>query len=168
MAMLYCLRSSFGPQKIIESSTCNIKHNNENINLKMPGAFCGKLRQLAQSGNQDKTFTCPSSVQLHLWFWCMWTSRWVMNVLCMCPSSELLSVNCNNTGTLTADKHAHTCLKPRWRFSRGSASKKLTFRGLGKSFEEREIQSKVCFWAKIGKKKLFFSSTLKIQTWFPG
>jgi hypothetical protein len=27
-------------------------------------------------------------------------------------------VNCNNTGTLTADKHAHTCLKPRWRFSR--------------------------------------------------
>jgi hypothetical protein len=27
-------------------------------------------------------------------------------------------VNCNNTGTLTADKHAHTCPKPRWRFLR--------------------------------------------------
>ena len=40
MAMLYCLRSSFGPQKTkFESSPCTIKQNisdNENINLKMP------------------------------------------------------------------------------------------------------------------------------------
>jgi hypothetical protein len=38
MAMLYCLRSSFGPQKTkFESSTCIIKNvsDNENINLKM-------------------------------------------------------------------------------------------------------------------------------------
>jgi hypothetical protein len=38
MAMLYCLRSSFGPQKNFESSTCTINNlsDNENINLKMP------------------------------------------------------------------------------------------------------------------------------------
>jgi hypothetical protein len=39
MAMLYCLKSSFGPQKTkFESSTCTIKNlsDNENINLKMP------------------------------------------------------------------------------------------------------------------------------------
>jgi hypothetical protein len=37
MAMLYCLKSSFGPQKI-ESSTCSTKNisDNENINIKMP------------------------------------------------------------------------------------------------------------------------------------
>ena len=71
-----------------------------------------------------------------------------MNVLCMCPSSELLSVNCNNTGTLTADKHAHTCLKPRWRFSRGSASKKLTFRGLGKVSRSEKFSQKFIFERK--------------------
>jgi hypothetical protein len=78
-------------------------------------------------------------------------------------SDEGTPVNCNNTGTLTADKHAHTselnlftahtCLKPRWRFLpeakmallASSASNKLTFKRTGESFEEREIQSKVCF-----------------------
>jgi hypothetical protein len=78
------------------------------------------------------------------------------------------SVNCKNTGTLTAGKHAHTCPKPRWRFSWGSASNKLTFNGTRESFEEREIQSfysKVCFWRKIQQEKVLFYqnvSTLKI------
>jgi hypothetical protein len=80
-------------------------------------------------------------------------------------------VNCNNTGTLTADKHAHTCPKPRWRFSRSSARNKLTFKRTGESFEEREIQSKVLFLSENQQEKALFyqkASTLKIQTWFPG
>jgi hypothetical protein len=66
-------------------------------------------------------------------------------------------VNCNNTGTLTADKHAHTYPYPRWRFSRGSASNKLTFKRTRESFEEREIQSKVCFERKSASKSTFLS-----------
>jgi hypothetical protein len=64
MAMLHCLRSSFGPRKTkFESSTYTIKKfisDNENINLKMPSfLWQGKF---AQSGKQDKTFTCPSGM----------------------------------------------------------------------------------------------------------
>ena len=77
-------------------------------------------------------------------------------------------MNCNNTGTLTAGKHAHTCPKPKWRFSRGSASNKLTFKRTRESFEEREIQSKVCFWAKISKKKHFFINRLQLKRFKPG
>jgi hypothetical protein len=39
----------------------------------------------------------------------------------------------------------------------------LTFKRTGESFEEREIQSKVCFWAKISKKKHFLSTGFNLK-----
>jgi hypothetical protein len=49
-----------------------------------------------------------------------------------------------------------------------SASNKLTFKRTGESFEEREIQSKVCCWAKISKKKHFFINRLQLKRFKPG
>jgi hypothetical protein len=72
-------------------------------------------------------------------------------------------VNCNNTGTLTADKHAHTCLKPRWRFSRGSASKKWTFRGLGRVSRSGKFSQKFVFERKSTRKSSFLSKVFNFK-----
>jgi hypothetical protein len=72
-------------------------------------------------------------------------------------------VNCNNTGALTADKHAHTCLKPRWRFSRGSASKKLTFRGLRKVSRSGKFSQKFVFVRKSARKSSFLSKVFNFK-----
>ena len=48
-------------------------------------------------------------------------------------------------------------LKP----SAEAARDKLTFKRSRGSFEERETQSKVCFWATISKKKYFFIKRLQ-------
>jgi hypothetical protein len=47
-------------------------------------------------------------------------------------------------------------LKPNLKPRSGGARDKLTFKRTRESFEEQEIQSKVCFRAKISKKKYFF------------
>ena len=78
-------------------------------------------------------------------------------------TSGVKPVNCNNTGTLTADKHAHTCLKPRWRFSRGSASKKLTFRGLGKVSRSGKFSQKLVFERKSARKSSFLSKVFNFK-----
>jgi hypothetical protein len=80
------------------------------------------------------------------------------------PSNVLIHlhypVNCNNTGMLTADKHAHTCPKPRWHFSRCSASKKLTFRGLGRVSRSGKFSQKFVFERKSARN--FFIKRLQL------
>ena len=59
---IYCLRSSFGPQKTkFESSTCTIKNLSDNEN-KLKDAHLFVARQLAQSGKQDKTLSYTSDL----------------------------------------------------------------------------------------------------------
>ena len=83
------------------------------------------------------------------------------------PSNVLIHlhypVNCNNTGMLTADKHAHTCPKPRWHFSRGSASKKLTFRGLGRVLRSGKFSQKFVFERKSARKSTFLSKSFNFK-----
>jgi hypothetical protein len=63
-------------------------------------------------------------------------------------------VNCNNTGKLTAAVNMPILARCQdaWRFSRETRE----------SFGEREIQSKVCFLAKIIKKIYFFIKKLQL------
>jgi hypothetical protein len=58
-----------------------------------------------------------------------------------------MPVNCNNTGTLTSGKHAHTCLNSEDKMALLArlGEPKLTFKRTRESFEGREIQSNVCF-----------------------
>ena len=76
MAMLYCLRSSFGPQKTkFESSPCTVKQNifdNENINLRMPSfLWQGNLPNRASKIKcllaRHDIHLPQASVKLHLW-----------------------------------------------------------------------------------------------------
>jgi hypothetical protein len=93
MAVLYCLRSIALAHKKTkyESSTCTIKKNIRQWKHKLKDAQLFVARQLAQSGKQDKTFTCPSwyslahgkraSVKLHL---CSYSSymHWLSVATC--------------------------------------------------------------------------------------
>jgi hypothetical protein len=74
MAMLYCLKSSFGPQKTkFESSTCTIKNlsDNENINLKMPsflwqGNLPNRASKIKRLLARHDIHLPRASVKLHL------------------------------------------------------------------------------------------------------
>jgi hypothetical protein len=73
------------------------------------------------------------------------------------------------TGSITPEIKSYDWLKPNLKPSSGGARDKLTFKRTRESFEEQEIQSKVCFRAKISKKKYFFFlkvSTLKFKPGF--
>ena len=76
MAMLYCLRSSFGPRKTkFESSTCTIISDNENINLKM-SSFLWQGNLPNRASKTKRLLACHdihlrrASVKLHLC--CYW------------------------------------------------------------------------------------------------
>jgi hypothetical protein len=71
---------------------------------------------------------------------------------------------------ITPEIKSYDWLKPNLKPSLGGARDTLTFKRTRHIFEEQEIQSKVCFRAKISKKKYFFTKgfNFNIQTWFPG
>jgi hypothetical protein len=79
----------------------------------------------------------------------------------------LLAVNCNNIGTVTAAQHAHTCPKPRWRFSRATRmlsghrrSNKWTFKrskGLGRVSRSGKFSQKFVFERKYFTSIIFKS-----------
>ena len=68
--MLYCLISSFGPQKKIESSTCTIKNLSDNEN--MPGSFLWQGNKLNRTSKikcllaRHDIHLLRGSVNLHL------------------------------------------------------------------------------------------------------
>jgi hypothetical protein len=74
-------------------------------------------------------------------------------------------VNCNNTGTLTADKHAHTCLKPRWRFSRAQRAINWLSKGLGRVSRSGKFSQKFVFERKSARKSI---NRLQLKRFKPG
>jgi hypothetical protein len=72
-------------------------------------------------------------------------------------------VNCNNTGTLTADKHAHTCLKPRWRFSRAQRAINSLSKGLGRVSRSGKFSQKFVFERKSARKSTFLSKVFNFK-----
>jgi hypothetical protein len=72
-------------------------------------------------------------------------------------------VNCNKTGTLTADKHAHTCLKPRWRFSRALRAINWLSKGLGRVSRSGKFSQKFVFERKSARKSTFLSTGFNLK-----